>query len=78
MSETYLKHCPFCGSGVLTVESEHNPNGIFTKLFPWVHNGWRVRCKVCGASTGWCWTADVAVTYWNTRKRSMYVKQEKT
>lgn len=71
--EIYLKPCPFCSSGVVTVESEYKPNGIFLKLFPWVHNGHRVRCKVCLASTAYCWTANIAVEQWNTRRRSKYI-----
>ena len=57
-----LKPCPFCGgNGSVTID----PEGVKdSKGKKWMYT---VSCDRCCASTGICWTREMAIDVWNRR-----------
>lgn len=61
MSEE-LKPCPFCGGKASHV---YDPEGtIDTEKRPWRYT---IVCDRCCASTGLCWSDEMAIKLWNRR-----------
>lgn len=57
-----LKSCPFCGgNGSITID----PEGVKdSKNRKWAYT---VSCDKCCASTGICWSREMAIDVWNRR-----------
>jgi transcription elongation factor Elf1 len=58
--------CPFCGKKAIAEDTLNHASGKPAHF--------RVKCRVCGGSTGWYKTAEEGWDAWNTRAR---VKPEK-
>ena len=62
MKDKTLKPCPFCGgNGSVTID----PKGVKdSRGKKWMYT---VSCDRCCASTGICWTREMAIDAWNRR-----------
>lgn len=63
--ELKLLPCPFCG-GKAEMEHMHEDNGC-PEVYYREWNYYIVKCRNCGASSGYCFNEKIATNEWNSR-----------
>lgn len=58
-----LKPCPFCGCDEVEIrrKRDYGARGADYEL------RYFVSCEYCGASSGLCWSEEMAINHWNRR-----------